>query len=128
MIAAFSMLGDPRYLEEAIEKAPELPEVALVALALGAGGPDEVWSRRLRAADPDNSLVQFLSSCEALTRQDGSMAFEAMKIAQTLPEFDDYRNGTEFSPKAEGPTCLFGFLEIFEVVPGAGLGEGKPVE
>jgi hypothetical protein len=34
-------------------------------------------------------------------------------------------NGTEFSPKTEGPTCLFGFFDIFEVVPGAGLGEGK---
>ncbi len=34
------------------------------------------------------------------------------------------RNGTELSPKAEGPTCLFGFFEIFEVVPCAGLGEG----
>jgi hypothetical protein len=90
LIAAFSMSDDPRYLKEAIEKAPELPEVALVALALGAGGPDGDWIRRLRAADPDNSLVQFLSSYEALMRQDGKMAFEAMKIAQTLPEFDDY--------------------------------------
>ncbi len=33
-------------------------------------------------------------------------------------------NGTELSSKAEGPTCLFGFFEIVEVVPGAGLGEG----
>lgn len=90
LIAAFSMLDDPRYLKEAIEKAPELPEVALVALALGAGGPDEGWIQRLRAADPDNSLVQFLSSYEALMRQDGTMAFEAMKKAQTLPEFDNY--------------------------------------
>jgi hypothetical protein len=90
LIAAFSMLDDPRYLKEAIEKAPELPEVALVALALGAGGPDEGWIQRLRSSDPDNSLVQFLSSYEALTRQDGTMAFEAMKKAQTLPEFDDY--------------------------------------
>lgn len=90
LIAAFSMSDDPRYLKEAIEKAPELPEVALVALALGEGGPDGDWIRRLRAADPDNSLVQFLSSYEALMRQDGAMAFEAMKIAQTLPEFDDY--------------------------------------
>ncbi len=34
-------------------------------------------------------------------------------------------NGTEISPKAEVSTWLFGFFEIFEVVPGAGLGEGK---
>ena len=34
-------------------------------------------------------------------------------------------NATELSPKAEVPTCVFGFFEIFEVVPGAGLGEGK---
>ena len=35
------------------------------------------------------------------------------------------KNGTEFSLKAEVPTCVFGFFEIFEVVPGAGLGGGK---
>jgi hypothetical protein len=35
------------------------------------------------------------------------------------------KNGTELSPQAEGPTCVFGFFEIFEVVPGAGVGEGK---
>ncbi len=34
-------------------------------------------------------------------------------------------NAIELSPKAEVPTCVFGFLEIFEVVPGAGVGEGK---
>lgn len=90
LIAAFSITDDPRYLEEAIAKAPELPEVALVALAQGDGSADEDWIRRLQAADPDNSLVQFLSSYAALSKQDGAKAFDALKRTQILPEFDDY--------------------------------------
>jgi hypothetical protein len=49
-----------------------------------------------------------------------------MRLARQRPypaqyQFVSVPNGIEFSPKAEGPTCVFGF---FEVVPGAGLGEG----
>lgn len=90
LIAAFSLLGDLEYLKEAINEYPENPEVALVALSVGGEGPDALWISRLQAADPDNLLVQYLVSYEALLRQDVKEAFSALQRADTLLEFDDY--------------------------------------
>lgn len=91
LIAAFTALGDLRYLREAVDRAPELPEVALAALAVGGFGADADWIQRLRDADPDNALVHFLGALEAFRRQDGKEALGALQLAQTLPELDDYR-------------------------------------
>ena len=93
LIAAFTMLDDLKYLNEAIERWPDTPEVALVALSVGRAGPDSLWIKRLQAADSSNSLAQFLASFEALTRQDGESAFQALRSARGLPKFDDYSEG-----------------------------------
>jgi hypothetical protein len=91
LIAAFSASGDMRYLQEAVERAPDVPEVALAALAKGWFGKDADWIQRLRKADPDNALVQFLTSMEAFGRLDYKEGLAALRQAQVLPEFDDYR-------------------------------------
>jgi hypothetical protein len=90
LIAAFTMLNDLSYLKEAIERFPEVPEVALVALSVGGEGTDALWIKRLQDADPDNALVQFLVSYEALLRQNGDEALDAMQRADHLDRFDDY--------------------------------------
>lgn len=90
LIAAYSLTNDLRYLKEAVIQAPELPQVALAALAMGTEGDDAVWIKALVAADPANPLVQYLATLEALRRQDGQAAFFALELAQGLPDWDDY--------------------------------------
>ena len=91
LITAFILTDDRTYFEEAIRKDPASPEVAMVALAVGTMEKDSVWIQRLLVADADNALAHYLSAYECFKRFDARSGSDALRRAESLQRFDDYR-------------------------------------
>lgn len=90
LLAAWQMAGDPAWLEEAAQRYPDNPRVALAKLAaikeLDAGAAE--WVRRLKQADPGNAIGWCYDALIAFKEGSPAAARAALAEAAQRGRFD----------------------------------------
>jgi hypothetical protein len=91
LLAAFQATGDKRLLQEAKEKYPNDPSVALTALSK-SDSPEErrQWLDALKRVAPDNALADYLSANDCLKAGRTDDAVRELEAAYSKPKLQDY--------------------------------------
>ena len=91
LLAAYQVSGDKQWLQEAKEKYPTDPAVALTALSKSES-PEErrQWLDTLKRAAPDNALADYLSANDYLKAGRSDDAGSELASANSKPNLQDY--------------------------------------
>jgi predicted Zn-dependent protease len=77
-------------LQEAAEKYPKDPRLALEAAYFGAPEERRKWLDTFKESAPDNALANYLSASDYLKAGDNARALEELQTARTKSNFQDY--------------------------------------
>lgn len=92
LLAAYRTTTNSVYLEEAMQKFPDDPQVAFEAVLRKGASPEEKhrWIDALKKSDPDNPLGNYLSALEHFNSGQTDHAVEELVAASGKSRFDDY--------------------------------------
>jgi hypothetical protein len=100
LLGAYRTTHDKGLLQEAMEKYPNDPRVALEAAYFGAPEDRRKWLDAFKASAPDNALANYLSASDYFKAGDNTKALDELQTAAATPNFQDYfgdfvQNATE---------------------------------
>jgi RNA polymerase sigma factor (sigma-70 family) len=92
LLAAFRATGDPKPLQEAMEKFPDDPQVAFHAVFKKDGSPEErrQWLETFKRNAPDNALAGYLSALDYFKAGQADEAVQELIATSGRPHFQDY--------------------------------------
>ena len=95
LLSAHRATGDPKLLEEAMEKYPSDPEVAFAAVFKKDATPEERrrWVEKLKTSAPNNSLANYISAVDYFKGGQTDQAVQEFIAASGKPDFQDYSAG-----------------------------------
>lgn len=111
LLAALHALDDTNYLNEAIAKFPDDPQVQWTVLARDAAPQERrKWLDLFKASSPNNSLANYLSAADYFKSGQSERAIKELLEAADKKEFKDYamegRLNEEELSRATGRTPL----------------------
>jgi len=92
LLAAFRTTGNAAYLDEALRKFPDNPQVAFEAALKKDASPQEKrrWLDALKKSAPDNPLANYLAALEYFNSGQADHAVEELIAAAGKSRFNDY--------------------------------------
>ncbi|HWW03192.1 MAG TPA: sigma-70 family RNA polymerase sigma factor [Candidatus Acidoferrum sp.] len=92
LLAAFRTTDDPAFLEEAMQKYPQEPQVAFEALLRRDSTPAERsrWLDALKQSAPDNALPNYLAALDDFKAGHTQQALQELANASSKPQFADF--------------------------------------
>jgi RNA polymerase sigma factor (sigma-70 family) len=92
LLAAYRTTGDPRLLEEAMQKYPDDPQVAFEAAFKKDGAPEQrrQWLEAFKRSAADNALPNYLSALEYFKAGRADQAVQELIAASGKQQFQDY--------------------------------------
>ena len=92
LLAGFRATGDPKLLDEALEKYPDDPQVNFTALFKKGSSPEERRQRleAFKQSAPDNALANYLSARDYLKSGQVDQAVLELNAAAGKAQFRDY--------------------------------------
>ena len=92
LLAAFRATGEPRLLQEAMQKFPEDPEVAFAAIHQQGASPEDrrQWLEVFKKSSPDNALANYLSALDCFKAGQMDQAVHELVAASGKSQFQDF--------------------------------------
>ncbi len=92
LLAAYRTSGDHVLLEEAMQKYPDDPQVALEAVFRKDASPEErrQWLETFKQSDPANALPNYLSALDYFKAGQTDQAVQELVAASGKQQFEDY--------------------------------------
>ncbi|MBL9154042.1 MAG: hypothetical protein JNK37_16235 [Verrucomicrobiales bacterium] len=91
LIAALYLSGDPAWLDEAAERFPDRPEVALAVLMRGEAAETQgLWIERLKRNDPENAVGHLFAARQAFADGDSTAALSELASLADKPRTQFY--------------------------------------
>src|SRR5262249_7979659 len=92
LLAAFRTTGDEAFLQEAMQKSPNDPQVDFEAALRTDASPAErrQWLDAFKQSAPENALANYLSALEYFKTGQTDRAVEDLVAASSKPQFQDY--------------------------------------
>jgi RNA polymerase sigma factor (sigma-70 family) len=92
LLAAFRTTDDPAFLEEAMQKYPQEPQVAFEALTRRDSTPAERsrWLDAFKQSAPDNALPNYLAALDDFKAGHTQQALQELVNASSKPQFADF--------------------------------------
>lgn len=92
LYAAYQTTGDRKYLNEAKEKFPNDPKVAMTAALISSATPEEKrqWLDTFKKSDPENALPFYLSAQDHFKQGQPDVALQEILVAQGKAHWQDY--------------------------------------
>jgi len=105
LLAAFHVLDDTNYLEEAATNFPNNPQVEWTILARNAFPADRrKWLDLFKASSPSNSLASYLSAQAYFQNGQSEAAVKDLVAATGKPQFENYALDSQLDAEE---LCLF---------------------
>ena len=123
LLAAFRTTGNTAYLDEAMQRFPDNPQVAFEAALRKDASPEEKrrWLDALKKSAPDNPVANYLSALAYFNSSQADLAVQELIAASGKSRFNDY-----FLDRLQGNEEAYrsaGYSEI-ETRVGAAMGPG----
>jgi len=111
LLAAFRGTRDAKFLEEALQKFPNDPQVNFAAAIKKDVAPEERRQRldAFKQSAPDNALANYLSAIDYFKSGQTAQALEDLNAVSGKPQLDDY--SMEFTQSAEEGYRAAGYSE-----------------
>lgn len=92
LLAAYRTTGNVALLEEAMQKYPDDPQVALEAVFRKDASPEErrQWLETFKQSDPANALPNYLSALDYFKTGQTDQAVQELVAASGKQQFEDY--------------------------------------
>jgi RNA polymerase sigma factor (sigma-70 family) len=92
LLAAFRATGEAALLQEAMQRFPDDPQVALAAIHKQDASPEErrQWLEALKQSSPGNALANYLSALDHFNSGQTDQAVLELIAASGKPEFQDF--------------------------------------
>jgi RNA polymerase sigma factor (sigma-70 family) len=92
LLAAFDASGDPKLLQEAMEKYPNNPQVDFRAALDKNLSPEQQrqWLNAFEQSAPDNALANYLSAVNYFSSGQNDQAVQELNAAASKSQFQDY--------------------------------------